>query len=92
MIAKEVLKVDNNDFIEVAEIRIGEGLVKGFSKLIKEKVTDIKVVQGLESYVLINNEHQFYGDSAAVEELEFYADFYKLLGLPISVKLIIRDL
>lgn len=92
MIAKEVLKIDDNDFIEVAEIRIGEGLVAGFSELIKEKVTDIKVVQGLESYVLINNTHKFYGDSSAVEELEFYADFYKLLGLPIPVKLIIRDL
>lgn len=92
MLAKEVLKVDNNDYIEIAEVKIGEGLVKGFSKLIKDNVKDIKIVQGLESYVLINNEHQFYGDSAAVEELEFYADFYKLLGLPIPVKLIIRDL
>ena len=92
MIAKEVLKVDNNDYIEIADIKIGEGLVKGFSKLINEEVKDIKVVQGLESYVLINNTHQFYGDSAAVESLEFYADFYQLLGLPIPVKLIIRDL
>ena len=92
MIAKEVLKIDDNDFIEVVEVRIGEGLVKGFSKLINEEVKDIKIVQGLDSYVLINNEHQFYGDSVAVEELEFYADFYQLLGLPIPVKLIIRDL
>ena len=92
MIAKEVLKIDDNDFIEVADIKIGEGLVQGFSKLINEKVKDIKVVQGLESYVLVNDQHKFYGDSAAVEELEFYADFYKLLGLPIPVKLIIRDL
>lgn len=92
MIAKEVLKIDDNDFIEVVEVRIGEGLAKGFSKLINEEVKDIKIVQGLDSYVLINNEHKFYGDSAAVEELEFYADFYKLLGLPIPVKLIIRDL
>ena len=92
MLAKEVFKIDDNDFLEVAEIRIGKGLVKGFSELIKEKVTDIKVVQGLESYVLVNDQHKFYGDSTAVEELEFYADFYKLLGLPIPVKLIIRDL
>lgn len=91
MIAKEVLKVDN-DFIEINEHKIGEGLVKEFSKLINEEVKDIKIVQGLEPYVLINEKHKFYGDSAAVEELEFYADFYKLLGLPIPVKLIIRDL
>ena len=92
LIAKEVLKVDSNDFIEIADVKIGEGLVKGFSKLINEEVNDVKIVQGLESYILVNNNHKFYGDSAAVEELEFYADFYKLLGLPIPVKLIMRDL
>ena len=91
MIAKEVLKVDN-DFIDISEHEIGEGLVKGFSELIKEEVTNIKIVQGLKSYVLVNEIHKLYGDSAAVEELEFYADFYELLGLPIPVKLIIRDL
>ena len=91
MIAKEVLKVDN-DFIEISETKIGKGLVKGFSELIKEEVKDVKIVQGLEPYVLVNEQHRFYGDSAAVENLEFYADFYQLLGLPIPVKLIIRDL
>jgi hypothetical protein len=58
LIAKEVLKVDSNDYIEIAEVKIGEGLVKGFSELIKEKVTDIKIVQGLESYVLVNDQHK----------------------------------
>lgn len=91
MIAKEVLKVDA-DFVDISEHKIGEGLVKGFSKLINEDVTDIKIVQGLEPYVLINERYKFDGDSAAVEDLEFYADFYELLGLPIPVKLIIRDL
>lgn len=91
MIAKEVLKIED-DYIEISEHKIGEGLIKGFSKLINEEVKDIKIVQGLEPYVLVNETHKFDGDSAAVEELEFYADFYELLGLPIPVKLIIRDL
>ena len=91
MIVKEVLKVDE-EFIEISEHNLGEGLIKGFSELIKEEVKEIKIVQGLQPYVLVNDQHQFYGDSAAVEELEFYADFYQLLGLPIPVKLIIRDL
>lgn len=46
MLAKEVLKVEN-DFIEISEHEIGDGLVKGFSELIKEEVTDVKIVQGL---------------------------------------------
>ncbi len=92
MKVREVLDTNNGDWIEVSEKEISEGLTKDFAKLVNGEVEEITIVQGSHPYVLVNKNVAIYSDANETEKFVEYKEFYELLGLPIPVKLIIRDL
>lgn len=92
MKVREVLDTNNGDWIEVSEKEISEGLTKDFAKLVNGEVEKITIVQGSHPYVLVNKNVAIYSDANETENFVEYKEFYELLGLPIPVKLIIRDL
>jgi hypothetical protein len=92
MKVREVLDTNNGDWIEVSEKEISEGLTKDFAKLVNGEVEEITIVQGSHPCVLVNKNVAIYSDANETENFVEYKEFYELLGLPIPVKLIIRDL
>ena len=86
-----VLDMDG-EWILINEKEVTEGLIKDFSKLINGVVEEITIVQGSHPYVLVNKNVAIYSDANETENFVEYKEFYELLGLPIPVKLIIRDL
>lgn len=86
-----VLDMDG-EWILINEKEVTEGLVKDFSKLINGEVEEITIEQGLQPYVLVNKNVAIYSDAREIENFKFYKEFYELLGLPIPVKLLIKDL
>lgn len=94
MIAKEYLKLNGNELMEFDEKGISRYLLQDIAIFINNEVKEIKIIQGLSPYLLINNEVKLDKNSRIVENFDegSLMEYFQLLGLPVPIRLQVRDL
>ena len=93
MIAKEYLKLGENGLMEIGEKEISRYLEEDIAIFMNDYIEEIKIIQGLSPYLLINNEVKLDKDSR-VENFDegSLMEYFQLLGLPVPIRLQVRDL
>lgn len=94
MIAKEYLNLGENKLMELGEKEISRYLEEDIAIFMNDDIKEVRIIQGLSPYLLINNEVKLDKDSRVVENFDegSLMEYFQLLGLPVPVRLQVRDI